>query len=121
MVVDGTAPITIKTLAEPHAFIVAIQQLDAKTGQWYLIYDSTGVGTPVQGQCTAGATCWINLRLQNNGTLAGIVYIKITRTDTGAVILNRNYSLGINAYVDVTDISFVMPNVDLSLMFEIGH
>lgn len=121
MVVDASAGITIKKLAAPHAFIDAIQQLDAYTGTWYLLYDASGVGTPTQGYCNVGALCWINMRLRNNGNAAGSIYLKITRTDNGAVIWNQSYSLAVNAYVDIDQINFIMPNSDLTLTFEIGH
>ena len=116
MVVDAIAPITIVTLANAHAYIDAIRQLNPATGIWYSLFPEGQ-----QGYCTAEQTCWINLRLRNNGTLAGSVYLKITRGDTGAVIWNQSYNLAINAYVDIDQINFVMPNTDLALTFEIGH
>ena len=116
MVVDATAPITIKVLANPYAHIDAIRQLDATTGIWYSLFPEAQ-----QGFCNAGAIAWINLRLKNIGNVAGNVYLKITRGDTGAVVWDQSYSLAINAYVDIDQINFVMPSADLVLTFEIGH
>ena len=116
MVVDASAPITIHTLANAKAYIDAIRQLDSASGIWYSLFPEGA-----QGYCTALQTAWINLRLRNSGTLAGSVYLKITRGDTGAIVWNQSYSLAINAYVDIDQISFVMPNTDLTLTFEVGH
>lgn len=116
MVVDGSATLTIRALAEAFAVIDAIRQLDASTGVWYSLYPEAQ-----QGYCGAGALCWINLRLRNGGTLDGSVYLKITRGDNGAVIWNQSYSLAVNAYVDIDQINFTMPANDLALTFEIGH
>ena len=116
MVVDAIAPITIRTLANAKAVIDAIRQLDSFTSIWYSLFPEGA-----QGYCTAEQTCWINLRLRNGGTLAGTVYLKVTRGDNGAIIWNQTYNLAINAYVDIDQINFVMPNADLALTFEIGH
>lgn len=116
MVVDATATITINTLAEAWAHIDAIRQLDPATSTWYSLFPEGQ-----QGYCTAGQTCWINLRLGNYGTLDGTVYLKITRNDTGAVIWDQSYALAINQYVDIDQINFVMPNANIALTFEIGH
>lgn len=116
MVVDASAPITIRTIANPYAVIDAIRQLDPATSVWYSLYPEGQ-----QGYCTAGQTCWINLRLRNGGSLAGSVYLKVTRGDNGAIVWNQSYNLAVNAYVDIDQINFVMPAADLLLTFEIGH
>jgi len=116
MVVDASSSLTINKLASAHAYIDAIRQLDAASGIWYSLFPEAQ-----QGQCTVGAVCWINMRLRNNGNGSGSCYLKITRGDTGIIIWNQSYSLGVNAYVDVDQISFVMPNANLALTFEIGH
>ncbi len=116
MVVDASAPITIRTLANAIAYIDAIRQLDAATGIWYSLFPE---GT--QGYCTALQTAWINLRLRNSGTLAGSVYLKITRGDNGAIVWNQSYNLARNAYVDRNQISNGIPNTHLSLTVEVGH
>lgn len=118
MVVDGSAPITINVLAEAFAVIDAIRALDAAKGAWYSIYPE---GQQALG--TVGGTIWLNFRLRNGGGAAGNIYLKVTRNDTGAVIFNQQYSLGINAYVDISNPApnFVMPNASVSLQIEIGH
>lgn len=113
---DASAPLTIRTLANPVAVIDAIRQLDPATNTWYSLYPEGQ-----QGYCTAGQTCWINLRLRNGGTRQGAVYLKITRQDIGAVIWNQSYTLAVNAYTDIDQINFVMPATDVTLVFEIGH
>lgn len=115
MVVDAQASITINTLSTL-AVIDAIRQLDPATGTWYSLFPEGQTG-----YCTAGQTCWINLRLRNGGDVAGTIYLKITRTDTGAVIWNQNYAQPIGGYVDIDQINFLMPNTDITLAFEIGH
>lgn len=116
MVVDASATLTINTLANAYAFIDAIRQLDPATSSWYSLYPEGQ-----QGYCTAGQTCWINLRLRNAGTLDGTLYLIVTRTDTNAQIWNQQYNLAIGAYVDIDQINFVMPNANIGLTFEIGH
>jgi hypothetical protein len=115
MVVDATSTITIRTLANPHAFIDAVRQLDPATSIWYNLYPEGQ-----QGYCTAARIGWINLRIRNDGTLAGTLYLKITKPD-GGIIFDKNYSLGVNAYYDEDQISFDMPATDLTLTFELGH
>lgn len=116
MVVDASANLTIITLANAYAHIDAIRQLDANSGIWYSLFPEGQ-----QGYCTANALAWINLRLRNIGSLDGTVYLKITRTDNNQVIWDQSYTLAMNAYVDIDQINFTMPNYDLALTFEIGH
>lgn len=116
MVVDASAPITIRTLANATAVIDAIRQLNSASGVWYNLYPEGQTG-----YCNASQPCWINLRLRNGGTISGSIYLKITRGDTGTVVWNQSYNLAVNAYVDIDQINFVMPNTDLILNFEVGH
>jgi hypothetical protein len=116
MVVDASAPITIRVLANAYAHIDAIRQLDVNSGIWYSLFPEGE-----QGYCNANTTAFINLRLKNTGSAAGNVYLKITRGDNGAIVWNQSYNLAINAYVDIDQISFVMPYTDLALTFEVGH
>jgi len=116
MVVDATAPITINVLANPYAHIDAMRQLDPATSIWYNLFPEGQ-----QGYCTVDQTCWINLRLHNIGTAAGQVYLKITRTDINYIIWNQTYNLERDAYVDIDQISFIMPLSNITLVFEIGH
>ena len=116
MVVDASASITINVLANAHAYIDAIRQLDPATSIWYNLFPEGQ-----QGYCTVDQTCWINLRLRNNGTAAGQIYLKITRQDINYMIWNQTYNLARDAYVDIDQISFVMPSSNLTLVVEIGH
>jgi len=112
-----TSPIiSVVSASLAHAFIDAIRQLDSATSIWYSLFPEGQ-----QGYCNVGAVCWINMRLRNNGNGMGSIYVKITRGDTGAVVWNQSYTLAENAYVDIDQINFVMPDVDLTLTFEIGH
>lgn len=82
---------------------------------WYTPYPEGG---SING--TAGATIWVNLRLRNTGTTAGYVYLILNRGD-GGQIYNNSFYLARNAYVDIDNISFIMPEYTLTLGFEIGH
>lgn len=125
MVVDAQGTLNIKALAEAFAEIIYMKQLNAETGIWYDLYIKGGSPTFPDGHglCNIGSQCWINLRLQNTGTAAGNIYCKVTRSDTGEVIFNQSYSLGIGQYVDISNPApnFTMPYGDVALTFEIGH
>ena len=107
--------IEIRTL-EAWAHIDAMRILDPATGIWYAVFPEGQ-----QAFCHVGETCWLNLRLKNAGTTAGTLYLIIRRQDTGQVIWNQSYPLGVDQYVDIDQINFVMPAYNVSLYFEIGH
>lgn len=117
MVVDaGPMAINIKVLAEAHALIDYLKSLDSYTGDWYDLYPSGQTG-----YCHAGSVCWINLRIRNNGTASGNIYVKVTVN--GSVIFNQSYPIAVGQYVDISNPApnFVMPAVDTDVIFEIGH
>jgi len=118
LAVDAQTDVTITALAEAHAYLMAIRQLDVATGIWHNFYPE---GEPME--CTVGAECWINFGLQNDGSAAGTIYCKVTRLDTSTVIYNRSFSLGVGEYVEAsTDAPhFVMPSSNVMLRIEIGH
>lgn len=117
MVVDAQGTLVINVLGNPWAHIDAMRVLDAATGTWYSTFPEGQ-----QAYCTAGALCWINLRLQNAGNISGTIYITMTRNDGGSISNgNQSFALAPGGYVDIDNISLTMPQGNLSINFEIGH
>jgi hypothetical protein len=115
LVVDATGDVTINVLANAHAYIYGIRQLDKTTGIWYSIYPEGQ-----QGECTVNGACEVDFGIQNNGDAPGTLYCKVTRLDTGQVLLDQQFALGVG-YTATQIINFAMPLNNVTLRFEIGH
>jgi len=115
-----TSPIISVTDTPPlasgaHAYIYGIRQQDVSTGVWYYIFPEGQ-----QGYCNSGATFSLFIGIQNNGTEAGTLYIKITRLDTGQLVLNREVYLAVGGQQPYS-FAFTMPSHNVALRVEIGH
>lgn len=95
---------------------IFLRLTDTESGITYNIYPEGQ-----QGQCNAGATGVIYVRLRNDGDAQAYIYMIMTRLDTNQQLFNYSFYLAPNATADITPANFVMPAVDLVLQFEIGH
>ena len=118
MVLD--APITDITIiadTAPHAYINGIRTQDSSTGIYYNLYPEGQIG-----HCKAGATLSFWIGVYNDGSANGTLYCKVTRVDTGAVLINDSFSKNVGDTIG-HESSFVitMPVSNLTLRVEIGH
>lgn len=116
MVTDSSSPITINVLASPFAHINYLHQTDGATNFMYDIFPGL-----VQGQCNAGAACKFDMQIANIGNGSGSIYVKVTRNDTGVVLINQSVNLSPNQAFTVPQFSTLMPETNLSVTIEVGH
>jgi len=111
-----TSPvISIVSTSPAHAYIYGVREKDNSTGVWYNLYPEGQIG-----HCAVGATLTLTFGVQNNGSASGTLYCKVTRLDTGALIIDEQFALAVNEQHEVS-VTTAMPNSNLTLRFEIGH
>lgn len=115
MVQDAIGDVAIVSVGEPHAAINAIRVLDQSTSRWYNVFPEGQ-----SAQVNEGGGMWLDMGVGNNGNRSGTIYIKVTRTDTGQVVLDNSFNCAVGVYV-TKSVNFTMPANNVTLHFEIGH
>jgi len=116
LAVDETQAFTILPVGEALASIVHIIQNDNLTGLTYNVYPLA-----VQGYCTPGLNLYLTIRVANNGTIDGALWIKIYGNGLLLVEYTTPVVLPPGGSVDWSSPLLTMPTGPYNMIVEAGH